>query len=89
LSQHGFFDGGQNGTALDKHSLIFKESCQTVIPSDSLLRRHLGWIIAIKLVALLALWWVFIRDAGVRVDPGAVSRHLAPNPVVQGEPHGQ
>lgn len=56
---------------------------------DSLLRRHLGWIIAIKLAAIFALWWCFIRDAGVAVDAEVVSRQLAPNPVSQGAPHGQ
>ena len=57
--------------------------------SDSLLRRHLGWIIAIKLAAIFALWWLFVRDAGVAVDPASVSRQFAPNPVSQGAPHGQ
>ncbi|MDD2667940.1 MULTISPECIES: cytochrome oxidase putative small subunit CydP [Zoogloea] len=69
--------------------LIFKESCQTVKPSDSPLQRHLGWIVAIKLIALFALWCLFVRDAGVRIDPAALSRQFAPNPIVQGAPHGQ
>jgi len=56
---------------------------------DSPLRRHLGWIIALKLAAILALWWCFVRDAGVAVDPAAVSRQFAPNPVSQGAPDGQ
>ncbi|HQX07479.1 MAG TPA: hypothetical protein PKZ19_11865 [Zoogloea sp.] len=57
--------------------------------SDSLLRRHLGWVLVIKLIALFALWWFFVRDSGMQVDPAALSRQFAPNPVVQGAPHGQ
>ncbi|HOB44924.1 MAG TPA: hypothetical protein PKM60_02050 [Zoogloea sp.] len=60
-----------------------------MIPSDSPLRRHLIWILAIKLIVLFVLWWCFVRDAGVPVDPGSMSRQLAPNPVVQGAPNGQ
>lgn len=56
---------------------------------DSLLRRHLSWIIAIKLAAIFALWWLFVRDAGVAVDTEVVSRQFAPTPVSQGAPHGQ
>lgn len=58
-------------------------------PSDSLLQRHLGWVVAIKLTALLLLWWFFVRDMGTQIDPAALSRQFAPNPVVQGAPHGQ
>jgi hypothetical protein len=60
-----------------------------VTSSDSLLRRHLGWVLVIKLIALFALWWFFVRDSGMQVDPSALSRQFAPNPVVQGAPHGQ
>jgi hypothetical protein len=48
--------------------------------SDSLLRRHLGWIIAIKLAAIFALWWCFVRDAGVAVDPGRFPGSSPPTP---------
>jgi hypothetical protein len=68
---------------------MLKENCQTMAPSESPLQRHLGWIVAIKLIALFALWWFFIRDVGVHVDPATVSRQFAPNPIVQGAPHGQ
>jgi len=60
-----------------------------VTSSDSLLRRHLGWVLVIKLIALFTLWWFFVRDSGMQVDPAALSRQFAPNPVVQGAPHGQ
>ncbi|MBN8284623.1 cytochrome oxidase putative small subunit CydP [Zoogloea sp.] len=58
-------------------------------PSDSLLRRHLGWVLVIKLFALFALWWFFVRDSTTQVDPAALSWQFTPNPVVQGAPHGQ
>lgn len=51
--------------------------------------RHLGWLIVVKLLALVALWWCFVRDARVEVDAQDMSRQLAPNPVVQGAPRGQ
>ncbi|MDD2990308.1 MAG: hypothetical protein PHI64_15245 [Zoogloea sp.] len=57
--------------------------------SDSVLRRHLGWVLVIKFFALLLLWWFFVRDKGTQLDPAALSRQFAPNPVVQGAPHGQ
>jgi hypothetical protein len=68
---------------------MLKENCQTAAAPGSPLKRHLGWIVALKLIALFALWWFFIRDAGVPVDPATVSRQFAPNPIVQGAPHGQ
>jgi len=46
-------------------------------------------VVAIKLMALLLLWWFFVRDSGTQLDPAALSRQFAPNPVVQGAPHGQ
>jgi len=46
-------------------------------------------VLAIKLIALFALWWFFVRDSGMQLDPAALSRQFAPNPVVQGAPHGQ
>ncbi|NTV09342.1 MAG: hypothetical protein HGA47_01025 [Zoogloea sp.] len=58
-------------------------------PSGFSLRRHLGWIVAIKLIALFALWWFFVRDTGSRIDPETVARQFAPNPATQGEPNGQ
>ena len=51
-----------NGTVLIRGPLD-KTRSQTMPSSDSLLRRHLGWIIAIKLSAITALWWFFVRDA--------------------------
>ena len=48
------------------------------------------WVlIVVKLLALVALWWCFVRDARLEVDAQDMSRQLAPNPVVQGAPRGQ
>lgn len=68
---------------------MFKKGCQTVTSSDTRLRRHLGWVVALKLIALGALWWFCVRDAGLRVDPAAVLRQFAPHLIAQGSPHGQ
>ncbi len=57
--------------------------------SRSTLPRHLGWLVIIKLIALVALWWFFVRDARVTVLDQDISRRLAPNPAVQGAPDGQ
>ena len=63
-------------------------------PSDQGLLRHLTLVLVIKLVLITALWWVFIRDAKVAVDPGAMAAQvLAPASKTQhrtsGETHGQ
>ncbi|MCK6394732.1 cytochrome oxidase putative small subunit CydP [Zoogloea sp.] len=57
--------------------------------TDHRLRRHLAWVIVLKLVLLTALWWGFIRDARVSVSPQDMSRQFAPHPIAQGAPHGQ
>ncbi len=38
--------------------------------------RHLALAVIVKLAALAALWWVFVRDAHVAVDPDAVAAHV-------------
>jgi hypothetical protein len=43
---------------------------------DQALLRKLIWTVLIKLIALSALWWVFVRDAQVVVDEGAAARQL-------------
>ena len=45
--------------------------------SDSLLRRHLGWVVAIKLVALFLLWCFFVRDSGTHLAGTGVPRWRA------------
>ncbi|MBS0353096.1 MAG: hypothetical protein JSR83_04230 [Proteobacteria bacterium] len=57
-------------------------------PTDSFLLRHLGWILLAKAIALGALWWFFVHDAKVPVDPAAMSAHLAGPMAGQGGSHG-
>jgi hypothetical protein len=45
--------------------------------SDRGLLRHLGWVVALKLAVLVALWWTFVRDARVGVDDGVAAARLA------------
>lgn len=43
------------------------------------LRRKIAWLLAFKAAALTILWLLFFSpDHRPVVDPGAVSRHLAP-----------
>ncbi|MDI3490496.1 MAG: hypothetical protein RBS10_05810 [Thauera propionica] len=63
-------------------------------PSDQGLLRHLTLVVVIKLALITALWWAFIRDAKVTVDPGAMAAQVvAPASTKQhttsGETHGQ
>ena len=63
-------------------------------PSDQILLRHLTLVVLIKLALITALWWAFIRDAKVAVDPGAMAAQVvAPASSKQhttsGETHGQ
>jgi len=44
--------------------------------TDALLLRKLTVVIVIKLVAITALWWLFVRDERVTVEPGAVAEHI-------------
>jgi len=60
-----------------------------VSPSDRSLRRHLWWVVIIKLILIFVLWWCFFRDAEVPVGPDSIARQFAPNPTVKGEQHGQ
>ncbi|HET8695457.1 MAG TPA: hypothetical protein VFM33_12360 [Aquabacterium sp.] len=43
---------------------------------DRRLLRHLAWVLAIKLAALFALWWYFVRDDRVSVTAGEVAQHI-------------
>ena len=63
-------------------------------PADQGLLRHIVVVVVIKLVLITALWWAFIRDAKVAVDPGAMAAQVvAPASSKQhttsGETHGQ
>lgn len=63
-------------------------------PTDRRLIREITLVIVLKLILITALWWAFIRDAKVAVDPGAMAtRIVAPASAKQhttsGESHGQ
>ncbi len=49
-------------------------------PSDRTLVKKLGIALVIKLVALVVLWFVFIRDAHVDVDAPQTAAHLVNAP---------
>lgn len=51
-----------------------------VNPNDRRLVRHLLIVVAIKLVALSALWWVFVRDHRVPVDAERAADRLIVTP---------
>lgn len=53
---------------------------------DRRLLRHLGLAVAIKLVLLALLWWAFVRDHRVHVDPGRIEALLGPTMPSPGEP---
>jgi len=44
--------------------------------NDSHLARKLLWIVLIKLAVLFALWWVFIREQRVEVDPATMAQTM-------------
>jgi cytoskeletal protein RodZ len=52
---------------------------------ESRLVRHLVWVVVIKLIVLVALWWWFVRDQRVTLDATAAAQHVAaPVPVSGG-----
>lgn len=55
-------------------------------PDDRRLVRHLAWVVVIKLLALIGLWWMFVRDQHVRTDAATAAQHLAAPAPDQGEP---
>ena len=52
--------------------------------SDKRLLRHLLTAVLIKLVLLSVLWWLFIRDAHVSVDPNVVGNRFGVPTSAQG-----
>ena len=63
-------------------------------PTDRRLVREITLVIVLKLILITALWWAFIRDAKVAVDPGAMAAQVvAPASsklhTTYGETHGQ
>jgi len=57
--------------------------------SDSRLLRHLGWVVALKLLVLAGLWQAFVADQRVAVDEATVATHQlgAPAAAVQAVAH--
>lgn len=55
-------------------------------PDEHRLVRHLAWVVVIKLLALVGLWWMFVRDQRVSTDAAAATQHLAAPAPEQGEP---
>jgi hypothetical protein len=53
------------------------------------LRRRLGRVLVLKLIALWILWFCCVRDVRVSVSPADMARQLTPNPSAQGVSHGQ
>ena len=45
--------------------------------ADQGLLRHIVVVVVIKLVLITALWWAFIRDSKVAVDPAAMAAQLS------------
>ena len=63
-------------------------------PTDRRLVREITLVIVLKLILITALWWTFIRDAKVEVDPGVMAAQVvAPASsklhTTSGETHGQ
>ena len=56
-------------------------------PDESRLLRHLVWAVALKLLVLVALWWGFVRDDRVGVDPERAADHLS-RPAASPRPQG-
>ena len=62
--------------------------------TDRRLVREITMVIVIKLMLITALWWAFIRDAKVPVDPSAMAAQVATPAsselhTTSGETHGQ
>ncbi len=38
--------------------------------------RHLTIVVLLKLIVLITLWWVFVRDAGESVDSARVAERI-------------
>ena len=56
------------------------------------LRQEIILLVVIKLIAITALWWYFVRDARVSVTPISAAEHLGAiqrSPTLPGETHDQ
>ena len=57
--------------------------------NDRHLARKLLRIVAIKLIVLFALWWAFVRQQGVEVDPSTIIASTTQQPSQGENRHGQ
>lgn len=57
--------------------------------NDRHLARKLLRIVAIKLIVLFALWWAFVRQQGVEVDPSTMMASPIPQSTQGENRHGQ
>ena len=62
--------------------------------TDRRLVREIFIVIVVKLALITALWWVFVRDAKVSVDPSAMAAQIVALDNIKpqqtkGEPHAQ
>ena len=55
-------------------------------PGDQRLMRHLVIAVLVKLAVLAGLWWWFVRDARVEVDPAGTAEHLRQTTPEPGDP---
>ena len=62
---------------------------------DRRFKREIGVILIVKILAIIALWWWFVRDVRVVVDTTTTAQHLGTSalptqiPTLQGPPHDQ
>lgn len=56
------------------------------------LRQEIVLFVVIKLIAIAALWWYFVRDARITVTPTSAAEHLGAlqrSPTLPGVHHDQ
>jgi lysylphosphatidylglycerol synthetase-like protein (DUF2156 family) len=49
---------------------------QTKSTNHRSLVRKLAWVVVLKLVLITAIWWMFMRDHRVKVEPETAAEHL-------------
>jgi len=55
-----------------------------MIRAERRLLYHLAIAIAVKLAVLVGLWWMFVHDARVHVDPERAASHIGAKAPPQG-----
>ena len=58
-----------------RHASCVRSSMNSTPPRPLL--RHLSLIVVLKLMALAAIWWFFVRDYRVQVDTDKAVSHVA------------